>query len=119
MASLPPATTYGVLPNAVSGYPFTVLIYPYMEEQSLHDEIDRIHKLHLAQPNGKQPTVLEQQYVRQPTEPSTHRPIECRHSSAPATNVRGTRFLIIAETHWVRFRLDRGILRGCKVCGIP
>ena len=51
---LPPATTYSVLPNAVSGYPFTVLIYPYMEEQSVHDEIDRIHKLHLAQPNGNQ-----------------------------------------------------------------
>jgi len=51
---LPPATTYSVLASAVSGYPFTMLIYPYMEEQSVHDEIDRIHKLHLAQPNGNQ-----------------------------------------------------------------
>ena len=71
--SLPPATTYSVLPNAVSGYPFTVLIFPYMEEQSVYDEIDRIHKLHLAQPNGEQPSVLEQQYVCQPAEPDTHR----------------------------------------------
>src|SRR5262245_31318607 len=29
---LPPATTYSVLPGAVSGYPFSMLIFPYMEE---------------------------------------------------------------------------------------
>ena len=48
---LPPATTYGAA-DGVSGYPFTVLIYPFLEEQSLSDEIDRIHELHLAQPSG-------------------------------------------------------------------
>jgi prepilin-type N-terminal cleavage/methylation domain-containing protein len=51
---LPPATTYGGGGTAVSGYPFTMLIFPFMEEQGLHDQIDAIHEQHLARPNGDQ-----------------------------------------------------------------
>jgi prepilin-type N-terminal cleavage/methylation domain-containing protein/prepilin-type processing-associated H-X9-DG protein len=51
---LPPATTYGSGADAVTGYPFAVIIYPYMEEQNLYDRIDDIHDQHLARPNGSQ-----------------------------------------------------------------
>src|SRR5688572_16371734 len=51
---LPPATTYGGGADAVSGYPFTLLIYPFIEEQTLYDRIDDIHEQHLARPNGSQ-----------------------------------------------------------------
>jgi prepilin-type N-terminal cleavage/methylation domain-containing protein len=51
---LPAATTYGGGATAVSGYPFTMLIFPFMEEQSLHDQIDAIHEQHLGRPNGDQ-----------------------------------------------------------------
>lgn len=50
--SLPPATTYGGGAEAVSGYPFTVLIYPFMEEHALRDQIDEIHDSHLARAGG-------------------------------------------------------------------
>jgi prepilin-type N-terminal cleavage/methylation domain-containing protein len=51
---LPPATTYGGAADAVSGYPWTVLIFPYMEEQSLRDQIDDIHEMHVGRANGNQ-----------------------------------------------------------------
>ena len=51
---LPPATTYGGGAEGYTGYPWTVLIYPFMEEQSLRDQIDEIHDLQLARPMGSQ-----------------------------------------------------------------
>jgi len=50
---LPYATTYKEGGSGeVTGYPWTVLIFPYIEEQGLRDQLDDIRQRHLDRPNG-------------------------------------------------------------------
>jgi prepilin-type N-terminal cleavage/methylation domain-containing protein len=50
---LPYATTYRAGGTGeVTGYPWTVLIFPYMEQQNLKTQIDAVRKQHLDRPNG-------------------------------------------------------------------